>query len=493
MDTYILSLLTLLSTVFSSNEQGTGKTSYSSTSNLALHVLEYLIRRYDIHIRQNTAHALLLSIWPHYESLSNPQMTNLSFSVSNRILELINIAEISDQMWIFLRPYASSSMAPPTRSIFAKHCAKKDDLILQCCQLAQNMSKLFIRSNKNHRDIMNEQKMEADQDIVVDDEEDYKDEEDDNGNSYWMNATKTKIRPGISYVLSFTAALLVEALTLQCKEHSSVRESTLRTMLPFILTACGPDHEFTNHPPSTSFLLHLCSDFRVWGYILTTTLLEKCTLNDTTKEVMANSIVMGFNHIQFILQQSTMSIGNYRNMNGSIDVLQTAMESYGAVMMLVGQTIPTHAFLEKEKERMKQLCNTENTIVFKLLSKHGCALPFSTFQKLMKHYQVLAPSLGFLRNDRDVDITSFVCSIVSMAVILLDPDFDSNITMGNPKNIGLTLIETFVSLIRFMYLVPHVFECVFVYVFFYFFSWINNAKSKQHSKQKHFFRFLPCT
>ena len=151
--------------------------SYSGSSknnNLVscLNVIEYLLRKYDIHIRPKTASTMLLVMLPHHEE---PYFL--------RMLQLIDLANLPE--WAFLRPYAIPG-ARLGRSILAQQASKDVTLIRALGRLSQRNSKL----------------------------------------------------PNSQQSLSFTAAVLVEALTLQTQRKGSIEERTCQAILPFVVTAC---------------------------------------------------------------------------------------------------------------------------------------------------------------------------------------------------------------------------------------------------------------
>ena len=405
-DEKIFSLLDLLATAFSpTGQESSSGQQLQSSSIAALHVLEYLVRRFDIHARENTAHALLVTILPYHDQYLTSDKSKFSNSLFHRIVRLINVAEIFNQSWIFLRPYASKSSPPPTRSLFAKNCAKNDALVRICCMLTKNMARL--------------------EQINLNAPADTNDMDKDTYHNRSQNTSSC--RKGIAHVISFTAALLVETITLQCKQHSSILEPTLRTLLPFILEACGP----TNSSSS----LYLCPNFRAWGYILVTTIAQNSALNNETKEVLANTVIRGSLKIENASEQHNISINSLENVMDSITVL----------FRIVDQKPPLKEFLEKENKKMKDKfdVNIDND-GFRLILKSGSPLPLSTFQHLVRH-KLFVPALGNLRKQRGIDVFSILRTMSAMAVSWLDPSCKrmENFTMS--KNQGLIVIEALVS------------------------------------------------
>ena len=109
----------------------------SNTSVHALHVLEFLIRRYEIHARRNTASVLISRMLPYHEA---------PFFL--KILQLIDLADVAASVFLFLRPYvvhnkdASSSVPKVERRLLAKQVAKDDSLLRLFLDLAKNAARV---------------------------------------------------------------------------------------------------------------------------------------------------------------------------------------------------------------------------------------------------------------------------------------------------------------------------------------------------------------
>ena len=152
VDKHIEDLLYRLSLVM-----GSGSSKKTNDNLLScLNVIEFLLRKYEIHIRPKSACTMLLTMLPHHEE---------PFFL--RILQLIDLASLPE--WAFLRPYGIPG-AKLGRSILAQNASKDIAMIRNLGRLSQRNSKL----------------------------------------------------PGASKSLSFTAAVLVEALTLQTQRKGSM-------------------------------------------------------------------------------------------------------------------------------------------------------------------------------------------------------------------------------------------------------------------------------
>ncbi|CAB9516969.1 HEAT repeat-containing protein 1 [Seminavis robusta] len=170
--TSLTHLLTILSTLLPQDVVNCG------------HVLEYLVRRYNIHVA--AADTLLMILLPHCD---HPALQTMF----HRALELVNImGDTQQHSWIWLRPYASasSSSSVPPRQVVAHNIVA---ILQQVCTFTQTVAKLQHDSDHS------------------------------------------------ASILSWSATVLVEGLHhLQTKQTMpATQESVLRVLLPFITKACA--------------------------------------------------------------------------------------------------------------------------------------------------------------------------------------------------------------------------------------------------------------
>ena len=163
-------------------------TCYPLNGDACLHVLEYLLRRYNIHV--TAADTLLMTVLPHAEDFP---------VLFHRVLQLVNI--VATPCWMWLRPYArtgSDRPPPPPRHVVAKHAFRNTALLHQICTLTQTVAHLES-SNHSHG------------------------------------------HRGRSQLLSWSATLLVQGLVqLQTTQHQQHQlEPILRSLLPFCVAACS--------------------------------------------------------------------------------------------------------------------------------------------------------------------------------------------------------------------------------------------------------------
>ena len=114
----IRGLLNLIGSVLQESSSRSPTSIYSS----CLHVLEYLLRRHDVHLRN--AQDLLVAILPHHDDI-----------LFGRVVQLVDLASMPT--FNFLRPYAAAGNGTPSRTILAKQAAKDAALFKIFCQSAQ--------------------------------------------------------------------------------------------------------------------------------------------------------------------------------------------------------------------------------------------------------------------------------------------------------------------------------------------------------------------
>jgi len=151
-------------------------------------VLEYLIRRYDVHAR-NAPSLILATLHTHATPL---------FS---RILSLVNLT--NQPVFYFLRPYAQPGAEGVTREALAKQASSDDKLLCALVTLAQDagaVAKLLKDGNSNE---------------------------------------------GISKRISFATATVIEAIEVQTRKSTTnaLSESAARCLLPAITSAATSECE----------------------------------------------------------------------------------------------------------------------------------------------------------------------------------------------------------------------------------------------------------
>ena len=85
----------------------------------SLQIIEYLLRRYDIHARPNMASLLLQTFLP----LQVCYPTSTTSSIFSRIVALVDLQSVP--VWTFLRPLAARGAPPLSRVGLAKRVATR--------------------------------------------------------------------------------------------------------------------------------------------------------------------------------------------------------------------------------------------------------------------------------------------------------------------------------------------------------------------------------
>jgi len=221
-----------------------------------LNVIEFLLRKYDIHIRPNTASTMLLVMLPHHEE---PYFL--------RMLQLIDLANLSE--WAFLRPYAFSG-ARLARSILAQQASKDVALIRSLGRLSQRNSKLTYSQQS----------------------------------------------------LSFTAAVLVEALTLQTQRKGSMEERTCQALLPFVVAACRNQQYYKKMLNGTFSQDDNSGEvWQNWGYVMASTMVENSVLAPEPRSLLVTSVLQGLTQQQEVGNTTLKTLSPYSMSSGMIVAL----------------------------------------------------------------------------------------------------------------------------------------------------------------------------
>jgi hypothetical protein len=191
---------------------GSAANNSKTTTASCLHIVEFLLRQYDMHLRPKTASAALLVMLPLHEE---PYFL--------RLVQLIDLASMP--AWSFLRPYAIPG-AKLARQVISKQASKDTALLREVCRLTQRNSKL----------------------------------------------------PNHAQSLSFAAAVVVEALTLQAQNFGSMEERTCQTILPYVVGACRQSGN---------------EGYQNWGHIIASAIVETSALAEEPRQVLVTSILQG--------------------------------------------------------------------------------------------------------------------------------------------------------------------------------------------------------
>jgi len=196
------------------------------------HIIEFLLRKHDIHVRHMEFVFLLLPCAHIYPE------------VFHRFLQLIDVASHTSYIW--MRPYAAPignvnrkrkrgtvDETPsvrnhiPRRSLIAMHVMKHADLIIRICDMARQASSL------------------------------------DCG------------RSGTLHLINFSAAILVEGMSWLQNQSLLLKETALRAMLGPVSSSCS-----SSEPA-----------LRAWGYVVTSTLADTMEMNSNTLGVLTTKML----------------------------------------------------------------------------------------------------------------------------------------------------------------------------------------------------------
>ena len=223
-----------------------------------LHIVEYLLRRYKIHLTPQTLEDLLWCFLPHHKQRS---------PLVHRCLQLIDLAG-TNQSYLFLRPYADpKNPVPIPRALLAQHIVKERNLLRRVCSMVREACAL------------------VDDDATTTASGEHPDE---------------PVRYGLGYFLSWTAACVVEGLAWQRKAPHRVisdleREDILRILVPTVRHCCMSTH-----------------DARTWGYVVASAAAETMDLGDSVLELWTVAIVEYANDVE--------GVDNNNNIMSGLDV-----------------------------------------------------------------------------------------------------------------------------------------------------------------------------
>ncbi len=360
---------------------------HSTTTTCVLRVLEYLIRRYDIHATKETAHLLLLTTLPQHES-----------SFFTRILQLVDLHSLP--LWNWLRPYAATGAPPLSRSAVASRASKDDALLVQLLQLAKDIATV---------------------------------------------STTTQSSSSSSRILSFVGATVAEALSKQAttgNQGSMISEQTVRNILPYILSACGGDDVSTSNKPQQQLFLK-CPEWRNLGFILTTILSENCTLGYAAREVIAVTMAKGSLLLDTGVYQEDNINHDYDN-----EALEAATDILLAISaFLIPNTYKYYSVDENNNFVGVRLLKTSTSKVQKGNTAAaaaendtviGCELPKSTYLALCRH-RLLASAFSNAVEGRNIDVTTLMAAFIGRALSYLSNEKDG-------KRLGSQIIQSLVSI-----------------------------------------------
>ncbi len=341
VDGYIEEMLSFLMTCLVEQYHHYDYSSSSTTTSTAttvmscLHIIEYLLRKYEIHTRANTASLLLQAVLPfHIIVLTHGRKSSSSSSsgghhpggeminneqlVFARILTLVHDLLDGNQLplWSFLLPFAASSslsgrgvgqsgdISMLNRHKLAKFVAKDDAMTLVIVNIGKRAMEIGViegrgKSTSSSNSTESRRVKKHDDDCRR------------NGGT----SGAVPVRRGISTLISFSASILVEACSIQLSSNTNagggmdtdgklivagVRESYVRVLFPVVLSACksglggGRKTKGSEGVSKRDQYYWYCPEWKEWGRILASTLATSCPfLGEKVKIALCDAIVDG--------------------------------------------------------------------------------------------------------------------------------------------------------------------------------------------------------
>jgi hypothetical protein len=334
-----------------------------------LHALEYLIQKYYVHY--HNGESLLLAFLPHHETF-----------LFDRILQLVDLS--SYPHWNFLRPYSASTvMTGVPRTTIAKWAASTKDngggfiLLQKVMDVAKRAAKVHVKEGRELDD----------------------------------STPNREARRGTSVYFSFAAAIVAEALHIQHAASGVIDEATIRALVPFILGAIEPSKAGEKWSMGT-----LCGEWRSLGYIQISFLLEKCDFSHILCESLSTGIVKGaIETMQLMkLSEKTHSENDDEDLEGtlaSIKAVEMAAESILTMMSIISMDGGSGKTKKKKEVATYLPIITSSGEMITL----GYEIAPSTFEAMV-NFPHLSATLGYLAQNRDIDVKSLVASLTAMAI-----------------------------------------------------------------------------
>ena len=375
-----------------------------------LHVLEYLLRLYSVHL--HLPQAVVLCVLPAHET-----------PLFNRVLQLIDLAEMPS--YVFLRPFAAPGAETLPRGAIAKKAAGDDALVASLCKLARDAAR--IHSIDVPSSVTSTGKKE-------------------------VGMGPVQPRQGVSRVISFAAAVLVEALDIQTTavtSAGSAKEPTLRVILPYVLGACcGSDKEkgAKKNSEGKASLSIICPDFRSWGYVMASALIAKCpAIAPEVREVIATTISKGALEMSVSLghgPQSIGSIGLEEEMPVGVGTASVeAVEEMTTSMLALISVLSGRS--SEEMGRLASLARVSNAGNSKNRDLIGLNMPVSTFRPLAQLFHLTPAAFGEIMDTQGIDVTDALASLFLRSFEHVIPSSTEKISKKGAKKVDAKRGEAF--------------------------------------------------
>ena len=245
----------------------------------SLYILEYLLRQYQIH-RQDPQDLLwcLLPVAHTFPILFHRCLLLGDWTSSGS-------ASQYHQSYLWLRPYCvektdatiPQQAAPiPSRQLVAVSTMKHVDILRHVCRIVRNIKSLYL------------QELQQQQQVSWNGTSQEEDDDDDDGD--------VSLSMGLSHILSYTAAIVVEGLHYLQKNHyskdnsssASLLENVVRTLLPTICFMIRPTTSGSNGP-----MVDIPEEIYSWGFMVATTMVEtmESFLSTHVRDTLCHAII----------------------------------------------------------------------------------------------------------------------------------------------------------------------------------------------------------
>jgi hypothetical protein len=450
VDDKIESLLRLISTVLMEIPPKELTDDHDSDTNnnpivlSCLQIIEYLLRRYEIHTRPSTSSMLLQTFLPLQICYPTSPVTSSIFS---RIITLIDLQSLPQ--WTFLRPFAASGAPPLSRANLVKRVAKDDALVGIIGNIGKVAKDICILEGTVMKD-----------EVIIDGSGGGEKGKGGGGGGVCV------VRRGISTLISFSASILVETLYQQSKSQegsvksggaitSGVQESMVRKILPLVLSALKSSSSSGSDDDND---VMYCPEWKEWGRLLASTLAMLSPLNGDVKEALCNSAAEGMPISTLTGGEKKFSFSEVLERSSSLSV-EEVDDATSAIMTLI--TIMGSSAISKDTDdddwdyylpMLPPLKNRRSNIVDYM----GVDIAPSTYRLLSKNSSTIAVAIGAILEsvcgDDDEDdsdhgildkVAPFVASLVMHAfhriekearkVLKADEDGKKKKKKGNEK------------------------------------------------------------
>ena len=399
-----------------------------------LHIIEYLLRKYEIHTRPLTSSMLLQTILPLQIIHPSSYYTQLF----KRVISLMDLTLLPT--WTFLRPYVAQSAPSVNRNMLSKFVAKDDSLALCIANIGKYGMEICIKECKLR---MDEEKEDNDMMMMqVDDDGEGGMMDNDNSKARTNSTGALIVRRGISSLISFSASTLVEAIHIQSSSKDAgigggggVQESLVRVLYPLVLSACKSGGCGSSSSGSGDGLYYYCPEWKEWGRILTSTISILCPLKHDAKIGLCDAIVDGLPLVELSLlggggtkgknkakkknsfQEAVQDVATVKASSLSTAIKDDASSAIMTLLSVLGtmtndvndgdddvdsESLEYYLPILPPKKKKQRRRNTTTTIIDYM----GCELPPSTYKRLSKEYgtsmaMYLGSVLQILRGEDD--------------------------------------------------------------------------------------------